>query len=367
MDDAQRMVSEFHRAFGIPIASSPTLLDEATCALRLRLLHQEDAALQEAFAQQDVVAIAQALANIVYVVYGTAISCGIEMEPVLHEVHRSHMSKVGVYQDAHGAWVKPAGYAPPHLQPILAAQAARVRSQEPTQPRAMSEPPGKISTGVTPLPAPAVTLHTTHGPQTTVYPIIRPPGSQHSGKARCRAKTRVHERLQIQCPRCRKNFVRRSHRKGFSEACLSWFSLYPFRCQVCGHRFKTFQFRARYLTQVVDRRQYERIPTRLPVTFTEIVTSGGARMGEGSILELALGGCLVQTVTLLPEGTLMSLELDIEASAPSLRVEAALVRSVRPLSVGLEFVRLAEAEHERLGAWIRRFHATQDGAESMPA
>lgn len=90
-------------------------------------------------------------------------------------------------------------------------------------------------------------------------------------------------------------------------------------------------------------------------------------MGEGSILELALGGCLVQTVTLLPEGALMSLELDIEASAPSLRVEAALVRSVRPLSVGLEFVRLAEAEHERLGAWIRRFHATQDGAESMPA
>ena len=57
-----------------------------------------------------------------YVVYGTAISYGIDMEPVFKEVQRSNMSKVGGYKREDGKWVKPPTYSPADIAPILALQ-----------------------------------------------------------------------------------------------------------------------------------------------------------------------------------------------------------------------------------------------------
>ena len=73
-------------------------------------------------AQRDVEAVAKELADLLYVVYGTAVSCGLDMAPVFREVHRSNMSKVGGHKRADGKWVKPPSYSPAHLRPILAAQ-----------------------------------------------------------------------------------------------------------------------------------------------------------------------------------------------------------------------------------------------------
>ena len=67
--------------------------------------------------------IAQEIADLLYVVYGTAVSFGIDMEPVFREVHRSNMSKVGGYKREDGKWVKPATYSPAAITPILAEQA----------------------------------------------------------------------------------------------------------------------------------------------------------------------------------------------------------------------------------------------------
>ena len=66
--------------------------------------------------------IAKELADLLYVVYGTAVSLGIDMEPVFKEVHRSNMSKVGGYKREDGKWVKPPTYSPAALQDILEAQ-----------------------------------------------------------------------------------------------------------------------------------------------------------------------------------------------------------------------------------------------------
>ena len=52
------------------------------------------------------------MADLLYVVYGTAVSYGIDMDPVFREVHRSNMSKVGGYKRDDGKWVKPATYSP---------------------------------------------------------------------------------------------------------------------------------------------------------------------------------------------------------------------------------------------------------------
>lgn len=122
MTDEQRMVEEFHRRFDILIASVPSVPDEATKDLRARLIQEEFHELREALSQEDLSAIAKELADLLYVVYGTAVSCGIDMAPVFREVHRSNMSKVGGHKRADGKWVKPASYSPADLQPILAAQ-----------------------------------------------------------------------------------------------------------------------------------------------------------------------------------------------------------------------------------------------------
>src|SRR5215475_4970690 len=122
MSDEQHMVIAFHRAFDIVVGTSPVIPDEATCALRMSLIQEECDEVREALAQQDVEAVAKELADLLYVVYGTAVSCGIDMAPVFQEVHRSNMSKVGGHKRADGKWIKPSDYSPAHLQPILAAQ-----------------------------------------------------------------------------------------------------------------------------------------------------------------------------------------------------------------------------------------------------
>ncbi len=122
MTDEQRMVADFHRTFDIAEHALPTIPDETIRSLRIRLIQEEFDELQEALGQRDAVAVAKELADLLYVVYGTAVSCGIDMEPVFREVHRSNMSKVGGHKRADGKWVKPPTYSPARLEPILVAQ-----------------------------------------------------------------------------------------------------------------------------------------------------------------------------------------------------------------------------------------------------
>jgi predicted HAD superfamily Cof-like phosphohydrolase len=124
---SQQMVLEFHQQFDIHVASVPTLPDEATECLRIRLIQEEFDELQEALHQKELPNIAKELADLLYVVYGTAVSYGIDMEPVFHEVQRSNMSKVGGYKREDGKWVKPATYSPANIAPILEDQRMGVR------------------------------------------------------------------------------------------------------------------------------------------------------------------------------------------------------------------------------------------------
>ena len=125
MREEQNMVDEFHRKFHIHAESSPSIPDETTRGLRIRLIQEEFDELKEALAKEDLVGIAKELADVLYVVYGTAVSYGIDMEPVFREVHRSNLSKVGGHKRADGKWVKPATYSPAQLAPILSSQMIR--------------------------------------------------------------------------------------------------------------------------------------------------------------------------------------------------------------------------------------------------
>ena len=127
MYEAQKMVREFHKQFDIHVAEHPSVPDTKTTALRERLIQEEFDELKEVMKAGNLPGIAKELADLLYVVYGTAVSYGIDMAPVFREVQRSNMSKVGGYKRDDGKWVKPPTYSPARIDPILDRQRRRSR------------------------------------------------------------------------------------------------------------------------------------------------------------------------------------------------------------------------------------------------
>src|SRR5215216_3993286 len=81
-------VAEFHRTFGLPYRTTPSVdVDPALQKLRVSLLEEEVAEFIAAVRARDLVSIADALADITCVVYGTALTYGIDHDLVLAEVH----------------------------------------------------------------------------------------------------------------------------------------------------------------------------------------------------------------------------------------------------------------------------------------
>lgn len=92
----QEMVREFHEAFGVAVADAPlNSIPLELRGLRESLVREEFNEFLDALWSGDMVEIADALADLTYVVYGTAVSLGIDLDAVLEEVHRSNMTKLG--------------------------------------------------------------------------------------------------------------------------------------------------------------------------------------------------------------------------------------------------------------------------------
>jgi predicted HAD superfamily Cof-like phosphohydrolase len=126
--DVALAVLAFHEAFGLPRQAMPSAADVTAelADLRVRLQREETDELAEAVEAGDVVAVADALADLVYVAYGTAITYGIDLDAVLAEVHRSNMSKLDsdgrpvMRED--GKVLKSRWYTPPDVGGVLKQQ-----------------------------------------------------------------------------------------------------------------------------------------------------------------------------------------------------------------------------------------------------
>jgi hypothetical protein len=149
--------------------------------------------------------------------------------------------------------------------------------------------------------------------------------------------------MSVRCPQCSRDYVRRTPRDGWFERIASLAYLYPFACQLCAHRFRTFQWGVRYARQPVDRRHYERVQVHFPLTCS---TDTGRT--DGTILDISMGGCAFKTATPPAPGTLVQLALQATGLPRPLLIEAAVVRSVRSQYVGTEFLRVQPAEQYRL-------------------
>lgn len=119
------MVREFHKAFHLPHRSAPVgaPFEERIHELRTELHREEFKELVEAIESHDIVAVADALADLTYVLYGTALELGIDLDMVLAEVHRSNMAKLGpdgepIYRED-GKVLKPKGWQPPDIAGVL--------------------------------------------------------------------------------------------------------------------------------------------------------------------------------------------------------------------------------------------------------
>jgi len=112
--DYAGMVREFHEKFNGPIASAPYQLGSANSISRLRLIVEELSELIEALDTGDIVKTADAIADLLYVVFGTAIAAGIPIDRVFSEVHASNMTKVGGHYEG-GKYIKPSTYKPVDL------------------------------------------------------------------------------------------------------------------------------------------------------------------------------------------------------------------------------------------------------------
>jgi predicted HAD superfamily Cof-like phosphohydrolase len=116
-------VREFHTTFDLARNDVPTWPSSELAELRQRLLVEETAEVGEAVAGDDLAAIAQELADVVYITYGTALTYGIDLDAVIAEVHRANMSKLDengkpLYR-ADGKVAKSARYQLPDVRGVL--------------------------------------------------------------------------------------------------------------------------------------------------------------------------------------------------------------------------------------------------------
>lgn len=146
----------------------------------------------------------------------------------------------------------------------------------------------------------------------------------------------------LTCPRCRSPHVRRVGRDGIVERVLSAAYVYPFRCQICEIRFRSLRWGERYRRVELDRRDFARVPTSI---WAAVLWQG--RQSPGTVRDLSVAGCWLETPTPIPVGELVSVALEPEGEAP-IRVEVAEVRSAGAGRLGLRFVRVEPIHRERL-------------------
>ena len=149
-DDPEALVRRFHHVYGLPIQTDGASLERESLDMRMSLIAEEFSELvgavygQAARAEiessyrravaaddgaRDTVETADALADLIYVIYGMALETGIDLASVLAEVQRSNMSKLGadskpVYRED-GKVLKGPDYFPPNVEAVLRSRRLR--------------------------------------------------------------------------------------------------------------------------------------------------------------------------------------------------------------------------------------------------
>ncbi|UAM97097.1 nucleoside triphosphate pyrophosphohydrolase family protein [Polaribacter litorisediminis] len=119
-------VTEFHTAFKLNMNNEPVAhIGEDRNLLRFNLMQEENEEYLEAANNNDLVEVADALGDMLYILCGTIIEHGMQdkIEAVFNEIQRSNMSKLGengkpIYRED-GKVLKGPNYSKPNISGIL--------------------------------------------------------------------------------------------------------------------------------------------------------------------------------------------------------------------------------------------------------
>ena len=119
-------MTAFHQAFGLNVSTNPTVdLPEEIKKLRYNLMKEENEEYLEAIKNDDLVEVADALGDMLYILCGTIISHGLQdkMESIFDEIQRSNLSKLDsngkpIYRED-GKVMKGPHYFKPNIAAIL--------------------------------------------------------------------------------------------------------------------------------------------------------------------------------------------------------------------------------------------------------
>ncbi len=94
MNAEQLAVQDFMRAYGQTVRTSPNIkLSDTELKLRIDLIAEEFDELQAALVAEDIVEVADAIGDLLYVIYGAAATFGMDAQQIFSEIHSSNMSK----------------------------------------------------------------------------------------------------------------------------------------------------------------------------------------------------------------------------------------------------------------------------------
>jgi len=116
-------VGTFMKTFGQEVKTKPSFSSDKINKLRIDLIKEELDELQEAMKNNDLLEVADALTDILYVTYGAGHAFGIDLDKCFDEVQNSNMSKLGengkpIYNE-HGKVMKGPNYFKPDLSKFV--------------------------------------------------------------------------------------------------------------------------------------------------------------------------------------------------------------------------------------------------------
>ena len=126
MKNKIKAVQGFHESFGLGVSHSPVAkLSVQKLKLRFDLMDEENKEYLEAAENDDLVEVADALGDMLYILCGTILEHGMQhkIEEVFNEIQRSNMSKLGadgkpIYRED-GKVMKGPNYFKPNIESIL--------------------------------------------------------------------------------------------------------------------------------------------------------------------------------------------------------------------------------------------------------
>lgn len=130
--NAQKMVHEFHAKFGALVRDKyPNFagIADTRVAHSASLVEEESRELCDAVSDQDLPGAVDALADIIYVCLGAAVTWGVDMSPIFRAVHTANMAKTGGSMRADGKILKPDGWVAPDISGELRKQGWRSDSE----------------------------------------------------------------------------------------------------------------------------------------------------------------------------------------------------------------------------------------------